>query len=702
MKQSIFSVATLLALSVTLRATDAEWSPVGMRRADQTDSIRLGADGAQMVRALAVDGTTGDFMLWGTDVGGLFRSLNGGRSWEPANVGYNSRGCTGIAIDPRNPKRVLALGSNSSPSPYNGLYLSEDQAASWREVFRPSQPMANNSDERNQLVFDPASYDEKTHRSLVAYWSRAAVESAIWNKPAAYPAFYKSADGGITWVEVPEAKAMAGSWLAVHPTDGTVYAANASGLHISTDGGKVWKLTLEGDTTAVALCTAQPTLVYALQASTLQRSEDGGRTWQERPAVRSLHRGKGRLLNLAVAPSDPNRLVFYHHRGSYDTPRYVSHDGGMKWRESQIRHQQAFLPFNQRNGHFAFHPKNADIILSVGGDYPTLSTDGGLTYDWSADGVNNLVVGRSFNFSTIDPKIAFIGSQDYATMLTSDGGLTWRYSAPGRKRWGGFNYGAYASTPKTLVVGEAKDWGSPRLLAVSTDGGNRWRITNQAAESEAEIGYGHPTDPATLFWSSYRTVDAGRNWAKMSGVSGVFTHNPKDQSVWGVERGEPTDRIVKSRNFGATWEPVPGTDRPMITDIAVDPQSETIWVVQGDRLWSFADGNWRDRTPLLPRDQEGAPTVRSIALDPVRPEVIYAATGRNFFKSNVGPVRSVDGGNTWHSLLRQKPLDEQGKDGGNESHWVRVNPLTREAWFATSCYGIWKVAPPAPPGASGS
>lgn len=99
----------------------------------QKAQVKIGGEGAQAGRAVAVSGD-GKIVMWGTDVGGLFRSLDGGATYEPCNVGYSPRGTAGVVFDPKNPLRLLSVGANSQAVGENGLYLSENGAASWRAV----------------------------------------------------------------------------------------------------------------------------------------------------------------------------------------------------------------------------------------------------------------------------------------------------------------------------------------------------------------------------------------------------------------------------------------------------------------------------------------------------------------------------------------------------------------------------------------
>jgi photosystem II stability/assembly factor-like uncharacterized protein len=689
-------VALFAAWSSAGASTAPDWRPVAFRTAAMRDAGIAGGEGAQVGRALAIAPGDPNFMIWATDVGGLFRSRDGGANWEPANVGYGSRGGTGIAIDPHNPARVLILGSNSNPGRLNGLYLSEDYAASWRYVFDPGQPMANGRDYRTQLAFDPTTFDAAANKTRVAYWSRAREEWAIWSTPPSYPAFYRSEDGGETWREIESAKIVAGSWLAVDPRDGTLYAANADGLRRSRDRGESWELLTEGRATGLGYSPAAPNRLWVNFPDHFRRSEDGGSTWTRVDAP--FFDGRGEMREITVSPSHPDRLVVSWSKGSYQLDRYASHDGGKTWRTAVREKSLNILPSNVRRVTFSFHPTNPDIILSHGGDYPALSRDGGLSYRWSASGVNNLLIGNSFNFSVIDPDVIFVGSQDYGTLLTTDGGDTWRYFAPGGKGWGGFNYGAYASTPDSLVVGESGGWSKPRTLAHSTNGGASWTVTELPLAAGPAVGYGDPRDAKVLFWGQYRSEDGGRTWTEMQGVTGVHAYHAADQSFWGLDNRErDKSRLVRSADGGRTWTVFAELGRNAM-DVAVEPSGESVFVVFNDRLHRIAHGV-RETFNNLPKDQTGrSPRVRSVALDPLVPGVIYVASGENHYNSTVGALRSLDGGRTWENLKRNVPLGDDGrKDGAFSPFWVRVHPKTREPWFAASCAGLWRLAEPAAP-----
>ena len=292
----------------------------------------------------------------------------------------------------------------------------------------------------------------------------------------------------------------------------------------------------------------------------------------------------------------------------------------------------------------------------------------------------------------------FVGSQDYNGGSTTDGGKTWTYQNPSGQSWGGNAYGGYAASPSVMVVGAGAGWTGDREVTVTRDGGKNWVKTGHKFKWD-ETSLGAPRDANVIISGDWRSADAGQTWTQMTGCSRVYTAD-KAGNLWGV-LWEKND-IVTSQDNGATWKTAANKEK--VKDLAVDPDGNTLYAtVDGGALWkceglkSAAAPRWTKIEGLVP-DQWGAPNVKSVAIDPTNPDVIYIAANRNTFASSASAQRSVDGGKTWRNLIRQTPLGDEiatGKDGGREANWVRVHPKTREAWFSTSCYGIWKLAPPA-------
>ncbi len=697
------ALAILLAAigSMTQSTTEAHaqtWEPVPLVTAASRAAGHRGGEGAQWPRAIAVDGS-GDFLLFGSDVGGIYRSLDGGANWEPCSVGYTPRGTAGMAIDPNNSNRCLSVGANSVSVDFHGVYLSTDKAASWQQVFKAN--IGGGHDNREQLAFDPQTFDAQRRLTRVVYWSRIAEDKPNWGTPEVHPALYKSTDGGQTWREIPNSQSIGGSLLKVHSKKGIVYAANGSGFRRSTDGGLTFTQTLEGDCAGLDVSPSAPDSVWVCTKDGVWRSTDAGQSFTRLAGSESITNGDT-LRNIKVSPVNANNMVIWREGANWQWVRFYSLDGGQSWQRASFDNTHAFLPYNVRQSLAVWHPRNGNVAWSTGGDWPTKSRDRGRTWTYSGDGYNVVLVGGKWNFNAQNPDLVFIGSQDYNGAVTTDAGRTWNYLNPSGNGWGGFCYGGYAASPQVLVVGNAGGWGSPRELKVSRDGGATWQGAKDAAGkplvfSGPDVSYGDPGDANIIFASNLRSVDGGLTWAPMAGCDVVYTANPKGgRELFGSRRDREAKQsaLLRSTDKGATWTTLavlPGS----INDIAFDATRGRIYVVSEDNLKVWDGKTWKTFSNM-PRDQWGGNRISSVAVDPLNPDVVYATSNRDLFASNVSVLRSTDAGATWENLTLNTPLNGRNRDGGREAICVRVHPRTRYAYVSTSCYGIWKIGPPAP------
>ncbi|HLI47371.1 MAG TPA: hypothetical protein VKV18_01595 [Chthonomonas sp.] len=109
--QGVEKVLLMLYLVLPLTATStpadkASWIPVPLiTKAMRDAGVAPGGEGAQMIRTLAISQTDPNFLMMGTDVGGIYRTLDGGKHWQVCMVGWYARGGNYFAIDPRNADR---------------------------------------------------------------------------------------------------------------------------------------------------------------------------------------------------------------------------------------------------------------------------------------------------------------------------------------------------------------------------------------------------------------------------------------------------------------------------------------------------------------------------------------------------------------------------------------------------------------------
>ncbi|HCE01264.1 MAG TPA: hypothetical protein DER07_09510 [Armatimonadetes bacterium] len=674
-------IACLLALALQVPSPSG-WHPMPLVSNELKSRGFSGGEGGQWPRAIACD-STGTFLLLGVDVGGIYRSLDSGRTWEPANVGFLGRGAAGLAIDPRNPKRALAIATNTSVFERNGVYLTEDGAASWRPVFTAA---ISGNEFRKQVAFVPSQGDGRWTR--LAFWSRVANDQPSYGSAKSEPGLYRSDDGGRSWRLLPRTERFGGAIL--EPAgDGRLWIGTRDGLHLFDPGTNSSRLVRSGEVTGVSAVASKPRSVWVCGPRELAVSSDAGQTWAKLD-IGPLLRPEHRLRDVAVSPADPRRIWIWAETepNDWNWPRFVSHDGGRSWRVAAKNSLGAFLPDNTRQGIAVWHPKNPNVLWSLGGDWPTRSDDGGRSVRYSGTGYACLFVGGRFAFSRSDPDVVFLASQDYNGALTTDGGATWTYTNVSGHPWGGFAYGGYALNRSVLAAGDADGWGAPRRLKVSRDGGRTWTDTGLVNQG-LDAGFGWSKDPRVAFVGDLRTEDLGATWARMEGCHGVLADGPGGE-LFGVRRGA-AHSVVRSDDGGRTWSVL--FDWPEeVTDLAWDPTRGRLYFVSGLRARFWQRGAIQDLD--TPTDATGQRRVRTVAVDPKRPEFVYVGSAAHVWSYGASVARSLDAGRTWSVLTLQAPLATGQKDGGREADTVRVHPRTGWVWVATSCYGQWRYPPP--------
>ncbi|MGC4047434.1 MAG: hypothetical protein QM758_26870 [Armatimonas sp.] len=617
--------------------------------------ILLGGEGSQWPRAITQSQSDPDFLLLGIDVGGIYRSLDGGKTWNQSLQGWQARGANDLAIHPTDSRRVLGVGGNSmdwqpgwNGGRYpHGVYLSSNKGETWQQTLSFPEGLGG------RVAWGPGN---------LAYFLHP--KTGLW----------LSQDGGRTW-QSSKRKELEGagvdSYLRIG-TKGGVLIGGAQGLWRLSKG----ELTRLREKAVYGLDIAHSGALYVSDDDGVHVSRDGGATFTTLPEAGLTRQGKP-IRNILVSPAREAYLACWVRGDNWQWVRYTSHDSGTTWQPIQITNTNCVLPNNVRDGFFVWHPKDPNTIFGVGGDTVTKSTDGGRTFRWSAAGYNGIMVGGLFNLSVHAPEVVFMAFQDYNGAFTIDGGQTWSYRDVSGKGWGGFCYGGHAVDKQTMYCGDAESWSGPRHLRITHDGGKTWSSVDGVVFHGSDVSYSDPRDRNILFASDWRSGDGGKTWQQMSGCHGVYCAS--STALFGRR-----DRaIVQSLDHGLTWNPLAESPED-VRDIAVPPDGSSIYVAGVSRLLRLTEGKWT--TVETPKDQYGNRNVVTVAVDPVRPEVLYVGGPANLYASSATICRSTNSGKTWENLTRG--------NGPHEVASIRVHPKTREAWVNGQCFGLWRLPAP--------
>jgi photosystem II stability/assembly factor-like uncharacterized protein len=251
---------------------------------------------------------------------GMYKSTDAGRTWTHLGLD-NTRQIARVAVDPKNPDVVFvaALGHAYGANPDRGVYRSRDGGATWQKVLFKGDDVG-----AVDITFDPSN----TQTLYASLWNTRRPPWSIY--PPSYgpgSGIYKSTDGGSSWQPLTrglptEAVGRIGLAVALS-SPSRIYAivdAKEGGLFRSDDGGASWTKA-SGDNRVwgrgwyfgkIVVDPKNADLVY-ISNTGVYRSRDGGKTFGE-PFKGSP--GGDDYHQLWIAPEDGNRMILGGDQGA--------------------------------------------------------------------------------------------------------------------------------------------------------------------------------------------------------------------------------------------------------------------------------------------------------------------------------------------------------------------------------------------------
>jgi photosystem II stability/assembly factor-like uncharacterized protein len=667
------------------------------------DNVSDGWLGSGSIGALAVApgdanviyaGTGESQMRGNVEAGdGVYKSTDAGRSWT--NVGLRgTRQVSRVVVDPRDPQvvYVAAMGEAWGPSRERGVYRSRDGGRSWQRVLHV--------DDRTgaaDLALDPGN----PRVLFAAMWQ---AYRAPWSLESGGPAsgLYRTTDGGDSWTKL--AGGLPGGivgriGVAVSPArEGRVWAiveSRQGGLFRSDDGGASWEWVSAAH--ALRQRAWYYSWVYAdpkhadtvwLPNVELNKSIDGGRTFT------MVGRRFGDNHDLWIDPDDPERMILGNDGGAR-----ITWNGGRTWSsaDNQPTAQIYRVAVDRREPYWLYGAQQDNTTVGIasaapgpgigrgdwhpvgGGECGWVAPDPGdpevvyaggyggqiTRYDhrtrqgreivaWpqQIDGQATRDLKYRFNWnapilvSWHAPHVLYHAAQ--VLLRSADGGDTWEEASPDLTRNDKARQG-YSGGPIGLEITGVEVYDTLFALAespldgatmwagsddglvhVTRDGGKSWRdVTprglpewiqvNALEASPFEAGGAYLA--ATLYKLGdrrpylYKTGDGGRSWTRIDrGIpEGAFTRvvraDPARRGLLyaGTEKG-----LYVSLDDGGSWVPfqlnlpvVPITDLAVAgNDLAVATQGRSFWILD-------------DLTPL--RQWQPAMAEQAVALLPPLP-----------------------------------------------------------------------------------
>jgi photosystem II stability/assembly factor-like uncharacterized protein len=617
------------------------WEPVfDEQPTNSIGSIAIAPSDPNVIYAGSGEANIRGNVAWGS---GIFKSSDAGKTWQQV---WKTRGQIGtMAVDPRNPDVAFAavLGSPFGPNKDRGVYRTTDGGRTWKQVLHKDAETG-----ASDVALDP-----NNPRIVFAGLWQTRRQPWVMTSGGAGSGLYRSADGGDTWVQVQDKKLPAGPWgkvgVRVAPSNSNVvYAlieAKAGGLYRSNDGGDTWELASDHNSLRqrawyYTVLTIDPTnadIVWFPQVPLL-KTVDGGRTIVSVDA--KIH---GDHHDIWIDPKDPRRIM-----SGNDGGVGISIDGGITWAAPAMPTPQFYnIDADDR---WPYH---------VGGTIQDWGTASGPAYTLRHG------EGTGGGGPTLGDFWAVGGGEA--------GDFVYDRMTPGTIYAG--EYGGYISHYQEGVGNFRSVSIYPRDLSGTPAKDSTYRFQWSAPIADS------PHDPKVLYHGAnvlFRTTDRGATW---EAISPDLTRNDKSKQQWsggpitgditGVEVYDTIFSIAESplaageiwvgtddglvqltRDGGKTWANVTPAKLPEWGTVeAVEPSHRnagTAYVVvdarrlDDPRPWLFRTRNygktWDQLGKGLPDDQH----LYVVREDPTNADLLYVGSERGLYMSRDGGASFFD------------------------------------------------------------
>jgi photosystem II stability/assembly factor-like uncharacterized protein len=532
---------------------------------------------------------------------GIYKSTDGGKTWTHLGL-RDGQQIPQIAVDPRNADHLLVAvaGHPYGPNEERGIFRSTDGGQTFEKVLYKDENTGG-----ADVLIDPRNPDT----AYASLWEarEGPWENGSWNGTGG--GIFKSVDSGKTWQQLskglPDGIVQANLGIGPNRLVASVAAANRVALYVSNDGGESWTSPTTdprptgriggGDLSVPRIDPKNPDIIYAASTVTW-KSTDGGKTWT---GIRGAPGGDD-YQNIWINPNNTDIVLLGSDQGAiitvnggkswsswYNQPTaqvyHVSADNAFPYRlcSGQQESGSACISSRGNDGEITFrewHPVAAEEYGYVAPDPldPDIIYGGKLTrYDRHTAQVQNVspkplrpadfrvVRTQPVVFSPVDPHLLFFASNNL--WKTKDGGRNWDQISPDltRKTFETpESVGKYRSTPTAqptqrgviyAVAPSPMDvsliWAGTDdgLIHVTTDGGANWKDV---------------TPPQLKPWQKVSILDAGH-----------FDRGTAYAAVNTLRLDDLRPHIYRTHDAGAKW-----------TEITNGiPENENVNVVREDR-----------------------------------------------------------------------------------------------------------------------
>jgi len=577
---------------------------------------------------------------------GVYKSTDAGKTWK--NIGLkNTQHISRVVIHPKNPNIVFvaAQGALYGPNKERGIFKSVDGGVTWNKIL-----YVNNLTGCSELSMD-------YNNPLVMYAAMWEHQRLPWKVISGGPGsgLYKTIDGGITWNEIHNGLPKEKGKMAIavsRSNSEKVYALVESdsnkelgGLFVSNNAGRNWSK-ISSDHSLIQRAWyyielfIDPTdeeKVYVLNASA-QRSIDGGKTWSR---ITGTH---GDYHDLWINPTNNKNMIIANDGGAA-----VSYNYGKSWSPQNRMATAQFYRINTDNlfpyNIYGGQQDNSSVKISS----LALGNGGINEQNWSASAGGESAF---LAFNPDNPRYVLGGSYlgTIEILDTKAKASTQIMAAPIQYLGRDSKDMKYRYNWNAPIIWSQHEkntfYHGAQLLLKTTDNGKNWSEVSPDLSNNEKEKQGKGGGPYT------NEAVGAENYGTLSYV----TESPHEQGVIWTATDDGVLQITK--NGGTTWEIVTPKNLPetLINSIEVSPHDKATAYIATTR-YKFNDytpaiykttnygKSWVNISSGIP---SGAYT-RVVREDTQRKNLLFAGT-------ELGMYISWNGGKIWKPFQLNLPI----------------------------------------------
>ncbi len=592
---------------------------------------------------------------------GIYKSVDGGQTWVQLGL-RDGQQIGAIIVDPANPDRlfVAVLGHPYGANEERGIYRSLNGGKSFQRVLYKDENTGGIA-----VKFDPRD-------ARVVYASLWAARQGPWENGAwrgTTSGLFKSTDGGETWRPLskglPEQPGRIGFDFALSNPE-RMYAICAQQIFRSEDAGESWQLvnsdpriaSRPGDFEEIKVHPKNPDIVYSANIAAY-RSTDGGKTFE---CIRGAPGGDD-YHTIWINPENPDIMLFASDQGAiitvnggetfsswYNQPtaqfyHVITDDQFPYWvyggqqesgsvgiasrgNDGQITFREWHPVAAEEYAYIAPDPMDFNIIY--GGKVTKYDKRTGTAENVGPPGKRRTLRTAPLIFSRVDKRALYYGTE--VLLKTVDGGKNWTEISPDLSREHPEVPGSigiyrtdemkimprrgviYAVAPSYVEADTIWAGTDDGLIHVTRDGGKSWRDV---------------TPPELTSWSKVSQIDSGR-FAAETAYAAINRIRLDDHRPW----------IFRTHDCGKTWQKIVNglPDNEPINTVREDPIRKGLLFAGSERCVYFSLDDGDHWMPL--RQNMPATSIRDLVVQ--RDDVVVGTHGRSFWiLDDITPLRQL-------------------------------------------------------------